>query len=280
MTMVCIIMRAKLHTIPPFLVQMQTLSGRLPMWTDLPAHGMSRPAPSAALALPAVSARLRRRTRFCPRRPNFPRRRCLRCPQFGSVSSPTVLYDLPDLSSPERHSRLIAGRPAAVKLFSCRHAAAGVESSFREEFVMFKPLVLALPRAAVLFFLFSLNTWAQGSSAASGSRADPADAGSPAPRAVHRSSFSTYRRFADQEVADWRESNDNVGRIGGWRAYAQESRPSKPAAKSPAPPAAPGSAPKPAPAAKSPLAPPVKNPSGSNSAPSTSGDASDAHQHH
>ena len=40
--------------------------------------------------------------------------------------------------------------------------------------------------------------------------------------ASQRSAFEGYRRFADEPVADWRTTNDRVGRIGGWQAYARE----------------------------------------------------------
>jgi hypothetical protein len=57
-----------------------------------------------------------------------------------------------------------------------------------------------------------------------------------------RSTLETYRRFADEPVAPWRESNDTVRRIGGWREYAKEAHP--PAAGKPqAPASAPASAP-------------------------------------
>jgi hypothetical protein len=60
----------------------------------------------------------------------------------------------------------------------------------------------------------------------------PASASPPAPsasspasaaQAAHKSAFDGYRRFDDQKVQPWREANDKVGRIGGWRAYARES---------------------------------------------------------
>lgn len=44
-------------------------------------------------------------------------------------------------------------------------------------------------------------------------------AAKPAP---YKSAFEGHRRFDDQKVQGWREANDNVGRIGGWRAYARE----------------------------------------------------------
>jgi|CXWL01.1.fsa_nt_gi hypothetical protein len=53
---------------------------------------------------------------------------------------------------------------------------------------------------------------------------DPADPAAVVPSATYRSSFSGYRRMADEPVADWRTSNDAVARIGGWRAYAREAQ--------------------------------------------------------
>lgn len=40
----------------------------------------------------------------------------------------------------------------------------------------------------------------------------------------YRSTFDGYRNHADQPVGSWREANDRVGRIGGWRAYALEAQ--------------------------------------------------------
>ncbi|WP_157264206.1 hypothetical protein [Azohydromonas aeria] len=45
-----------------------------------------------------------------------------------------------------------------------------------------------------------------------------------APQSVYRSAFEGYRPFADEPVRSWRETNDTVGRIGGWRAYAREAQ--------------------------------------------------------
>jgi hypothetical protein len=53
---------------------------------------------------------------------------------------------------------------------------------------------------------------------------DPPAAAGGALQAPYRSAFSGYRGFADQPVAPWRESNDTVGRIGGWRTYAREAQ--------------------------------------------------------
>jgi hypothetical protein len=75
-----------------------------------------------------------------------------------------------------------------------------------------------------------------------------AQAPDPAGAPAWRSAFEGYQPFAEAPVAPWRESNDTVGRIGGWRAYARESQ--APAASEPA---------RAAPAVKpaSPLAPPA-----------------------
>lgn len=64
--------------------------------------------------------------------------------------------------------------------------------------------------------------WAQ--TAPGAYKADPQDAGSPVPRAIYRSSLAGYRLFSDEKLNSWKESNDQVGRIGGWRAYAKEAQ--------------------------------------------------------
>lgn len=41
---------------------------------------------------------------------------------------------------------------------------------------------------------------------------------------TYRSTLDTYQRFNDEKVGSWRDANDTVGRIGGWRTYAKEGR--------------------------------------------------------
>jgi hypothetical protein len=54
-------------------------------------------------------------------------------------------------------------------------------------------------------------------------RPDPADAKAPTGALVHRSALATYRGHgAPVPALPWREANDAVERIGGWRAYARE----------------------------------------------------------
>ncbi|MEO8204402.1 MAG: hypothetical protein ABI630_11080 [Betaproteobacteria bacterium] len=63
------------------------------------------------------------------------------------------------------------------------------------------------------------------------SRPDPADPAIQVPPATYRSAFADYRPLDEAPVGDWRAANDEVGRIGGWRAYAREAQaPDKPTA--------------------------------------------------
>ena len=72
--------------------------------------------------------------------------------------------------------------------------------------------------ATILFCSTSLR--AQAPTAAS--RPDPNDAFAAVPAAQYRSAFDAYRFMRDETVLPWRDSNDLVGRIGGWRVYARE----------------------------------------------------------
>ena len=72
-----------------------------------------------------------------------------------------------------------------------------------------------------------------------------------APTALpYRSMFDGYQPFTDEKMRSWKDSNETVEKIGGWRAYAKEAAEpasaDKPApAASPATPAAPAAAPNP-----------------------------------
>lgn len=80
----------------------------------------------------------------------------------------------------------------------------------------------------------------------------PASAPAPADAALpYRSLSEDYEPYSDQKLVPWREANDNVGRIGGWREYAREAAPQSGGNRAPAA----GSAPAPSgPAAKDPHA--------------------------
>ena len=81
---------------------------------------------------------------------------------------------------------------------------------------------------------FIVCAWALSAAAVSAaSTPDAVRAGMPQtpPVVRYESALSGYQRFADQPVGDWREANELVGRIGGWKTYARESRrDAKPAA--------------------------------------------------
>lgn len=40
----------------------------------------------------------------------------------------------------------------------------------------------------------------------------------------YTSPIADYQPFADEKVTAWKASNDKVGQIGGWRAYAREAQ--------------------------------------------------------
>jgi hypothetical protein len=52
--------------------------------------------------------------------------------------------------------------------------------------------------------------------------ADPLDAKAAVPPVRHRSALRGYRSAHEVPATPWREANDTVGRVGGWRAYARE----------------------------------------------------------
>ena len=73
---------------------------------------------------------------------------------------------------------------------------------------------------------------------------DPLDPAASAPLATYRSTFTGYQRTRDDKLLPWKQANDEVARIGGWRSYAREAAQptdAKPAAPgAPAPASAPG----------------------------------------
>ena len=73
--------------------------------------------------------------------------------------------------------------------------------------------------------------------------APTADLPGAGPTVRYESALKDYRRYQDEPVASWKNANDLVGKIGGWRAYARESGATRddPSAKS-APPTAPSPA--------------------------------------
>jgi hypothetical protein len=50
---------------------------------------------------------------------------------------------------------------------------------------------------------------------------------------VRTTPLENYKPFIDENLIPWREANDTVGRIGGWREYAREARPPEPTPSTP-----------------------------------------------
>jgi hypothetical protein len=88
---------------------------------------------------------------------------------------------------------------------------------------------------------------AQGAPGGTG-RADPLDAEAPVPAVTYASPLADYRRLGEDTRIPWREANETVHRIGGWKAYAREAQQPEPAASAPAGRAAPTQTPTPTPA--------------------------------
>lgn len=70
-------------------------------------------------------------------------------------------------------------------------------------------------------------------------RPDPLDSKATVPALRYESAMAQYRPLSDEKAVSWREANDTVARIGGWRVYAREAQqadppaPAAPAAKAP-----------------------------------------------
>ena len=104
---------------------------------------------------------------------------------------------------------------------------------------------------ANLLFTLLLAAQAQAQSPTT-LRPDPLDPKAQVPVVRYSSPFAQYRPLGDDKPVAWREANDAVARIGGWRVYAREAQQADPAAadRPAAPPAqAPAAPPAPAPAA-------------------------------
>jgi hypothetical protein len=52
-----------------------------------------------------------------------------------------------------------------------------------------------------------------------------ATAGAPTQPQPFQSALDAYRPYTDEPTGDWKKANDEVGRIGGWRAYLREANP-------------------------------------------------------
>ena len=52
----------------------------------------------------------------------------------------------------------------------------------------------------------------------------PQDPSAAVPPLVYRPALQHYRPLPELQLQPWRESNERVARIGGWRAYAREAQ--------------------------------------------------------
>ena len=94
---------------------------------------------------------------------------------------------------------------------------------------MSETLLRWLARATLCTSVFAAQAQGAGSStAAPATRPDPLDAKANVPALTYRSSLAHYRAFSDGKPLSWREANEAVARIGGWRVYAREGQQPEP----------------------------------------------------
>ena len=104
---------------------------------------------------------------------------------------------------------------------------------------MFAKFRLSRPRWAALITLVGAFAAGAQQPAAPSAPVPAASAARPSASAAapadlsYRSALQDYQPFGDEKVAPWREANDNVGRIGGWRSYAHEAQGAASAAQRP-----------------------------------------------
>jgi hypothetical protein len=103
-------------------------------------------------------------------------------------------------------------------------------------------LLRAVPAVLLAAALFALLTAAQAQPSAKAARPE--------------SSFARYRPLGEEKPVSWRDANDTVTRIGGWRVYAREAQQPDPA-PIPAPVSAPAVKPTDTPPAAKPMPMPM-----------------------
>ena len=69
--------------------------------------------------------------------------------------------------------------------------------------------------SAMLIALMALRAGAAAAQLAQRPDPDPSDPKAKAPDLEYRSAFDGYRRFGEEDLADWRKSNEEVGAAGG-----------------------------------------------------------------
>ena len=76
--------------------------------------------------------------------------------------------------------------------------------------------------AAMLAGLAISSLATQAQTAPQAARPDPLDSKASVPALTYESSFSQYRKLGEEKPVSWRDANDTVTRLGGWRVYARE----------------------------------------------------------
>ena len=94
---------------------------------------------------------------------------------------------------------------------------------------MVKTLLRGFAPAALCATLLA----AQAQTSAPITRPDPLDAQARVPALVYRSSLVPAPLPGADKPVPWRDANDTVSRIGGWRAYAREAQAPAPATSAP-----------------------------------------------
>lgn len=99
-----------------------------------------------------------------------------------------------------------------------------IASCARPAWQRWVPALVLLPAVAL----------AQGQTPTSrAERPDPLDAQARVPPATYQSPLAGYRRLGEDTRVPWKEANETVNRIGGWRTYAREAQQPEAAASSP-----------------------------------------------
>lgn len=88
----------------------------------------------------------------------------------------------------------------------------------------------ASPCGSAAAIVLLLATTAHAQPAGPAGRPDPLNARAEVPPTAHRSALGAYRPAHEVAVGSWKEANDLVTRIGGWRVYLREATQPEPAA--------------------------------------------------
>lgn len=83
------------------------------------------------------------------------------------------------------------------------------------------PFIRRQAFTCLALLVLPLGSWAESP--------DPLDVQAATPALHYQSPLKAYQGFSEQPLHNWHEANELVGRIGGWRTYAQEPWESPPA---------------------------------------------------